>query len=120
MRHRADVPDVIENFSRVACEQRRKFAVILPRSRDRTLVDLAAGGAEIQILGRHVRMRAIQPDVALALLFRVVKGVRVKERPNELPADILKPEFEMRVLINGVVSAVKRRGANVDALLVGD
>ena len=44
----------------------------------------------------------------------------VKKGPDELAADIFQAEFEMGVLINGVVAAVERGGADVKALLVGD
>ena len=44
----------------------------------------------------------------------------MQKRPDKLPAHILEPEFKMRVLINRVMPAVKGRGADVDALLVGD
>ena len=46
--------------------------------------------------------------------------MRVKEGPDELAADIFQAEFEMRVLVNGVVAAKKVAGADVEALLVGD
>ena len=44
----------------------------------------------------------------------------VQERPHELPADILEAEFEMRVLIDGVVSAEESRRADHYPLLFGD
>ena len=44
----------------------------------------------------------------------------VKKRPDKLAADVFQPEFKMRVLVDGVVAAVKRGGADVEALLVGD
>ena len=65
-------------------------------------------------------MRAVEPDVTLALLFGVVKRMRMQERPDELAADIFEAEFEMRVLIDGVVAAEISGGADGDALLVGD
>ena len=46
--------------------------------------------------------------------------MRVKERPDELAADIFQAKFEMRVLVYGVMAAVKGCGADIDALLVGD
>jgi hypothetical protein len=42
----------------------------------------------------------------------------VQEGPDELAADVFQPEFEMGVLVNGVVAAVERGGADVQALLV--
>ena len=65
-------------------------------------------------------MRAVQTNVTLALLLRIVEGMRVKKRPDELAADIFQPEFEMCVLVDGVMAAVEGSGADVDALLVGD
>ena len=44
----------------------------------------------------------------------------VKEGPDELAADIFEAEFEMGVLVNGVMAAVEGGGADVEALLVGD
>ena len=44
----------------------------------------------------------------------------VEKRPNQLAADIFQSEFEMGVLVYGVVTAVKRAGTNIEALLIGD
>ena len=65
-------------------------------------------------------MRAIEPDVALALLFGVIERVCMEERPDKLPADILQAKLEVRVLVDRVVAAVKGGGADVEPLLVGD
>jgi len=65
-------------------------------------------------------LRAVEADVALALLLRIVKGMRVEERPDELAADVFEAEFEMGVLVDSVMAAVESGGANVEALLVGD
>ena len=65
-------------------------------------------------------MRAVQANVALALLLGIVKGMRVEERPDELAADVFEAEFEVGVLIDGVMAAVEGGGADVEALLVGD
>ena len=46
--------------------------------------------------------------------------MRVQEGPDELAADVFDAEFEVCVLVNRVMPAVKGGGANVDALLVGD
>src|SRR5262249_11071228 len=91
---------------------------ILPGLRNRSLVDFAAALAEEKRFRRHIRVRAVQSHVALALLFGIVKRMRVQERPDKLAAYILEPEFKMRVLIDRVMPAVKRGCANVDALLV--
>jgi hypothetical protein len=37
-----------------------------------------------------------------------------------LAADVFEPEFEMGVLVDGVMAAVEGGGANVEALLVGN
>jgi len=71
-------------------------------------------------LWRQVGLRAIETHVALALLFGVVKRVRVQERPDELPAHIFEPEFEMRVLIDRVVPAEKRPRTDHHTLFFGD
>ncbi len=46
--------------------------------------------------------------------------MRVEEGPDELAGNIFEAEFEMGVLENGVMAAVERGGADVEALLVGD
>src|SRR5215469_3103396 len=44
--------------------------------------------------------------------------MRVQERPDELAADVFEAELEMRVLVDRVVPAIKRGGADVEALLI--
>ena len=44
----------------------------------------------------------------------------MQERPDELPGDVLEPELEVRVLIDRVVTGVKRQRADRVALLVRD
>jgi hypothetical protein len=44
----------------------------------------------------------------------------VEKGPDELAADIFEAEFEMSVLVDGVMAAVESRGADVEALFVGD
>ena len=51
MRHRADVPDVAQNFARRRREQLRQLAVMVPRARNRLFVDRALFGAEVRVLG---------------------------------------------------------------------
>src|SRR5438270_11906307 len=118
MRHGADVPDVVEDFARVAYEESGKLTIVVPGASDRAFVKFFAFFVEEERDGWHVGLGAIEADVALALLLGIIKGMRVKERPYELAADIFEAEFEMGVLINGVVPAVKRGGANVEALPV--
>jgi hypothetical protein len=65
-------------------------------------------------------LRAIHSNVALALLFGIVEGMRVKKRPDELTADVFQAEFEMGVLINGVMAAEESGGTDVETLLVVD
>src|SRR3982074_2889632 len=62
----------------------------------------------------------VQAHVALALLLRVVKGMRVQERPDKLPADVFQAKFKMRVLVNRMVTTEKSGRANLQPLLVGD
>jgi len=63
---------------------------------------------------------AVEPDVTLALLLGIIEGMRVEKGPDELAADVFKAEFEMSVLVDGVMAAVKGGSTNVEALLVGD
>ena len=44
----------------------------------------------------------------------------MKERPDELAADIFKSEFEMRVLIDSVMATEISRSADRHSLLIGD
>ncbi len=44
----------------------------------------------------------------------------MEEGPDELAADVFEAEFEMGVLVDGVMATVESSGANVEALLVGD
>ena len=46
--------------------------------------------------------------------------MRVQKGPYKLPADIFQAKFKMRMLVDGVVSAVKSTRANIQALLIGD
>ena len=46
--------------------------------------------------------------------------MRVQKRPDELPADVLEPKFEMRVLVDGVMPAEIRSRPDHHALLLGD
>ena len=64
--------------------------------------------------------RAVVADVALALLLGVIERMGVQERPDELAADVFEAKLEVRVLIDGVVTGVKRGGADRGALLFGD
>ncbi len=120
MRHRTDVPDVAEDFARVAFEQRGQLFVIAPGARHGVFVNGALGRAKSGNLGREISGGMRKADVALALLLGVVKRVRVQERPDKLPADVFQAEFKVRVLVDGVMPAVKRGRADLQALLVGD
>jgi hypothetical protein len=46
--------------------------------------------------------------------------MRVQERPDELPAHILQPEFKVRVLKNGVMPGVERGCADGQPLFLGN
>jgi hypothetical protein len=59
-------------------------------------------------------------DVALALLFGIVERVGMEERPDELAADIFEAEFEMGVLVDGVMAAIEGGSADVEALFIRD
>ena len=127
MGHGADVPDVGEDGAGVVDEESGKLTVIIPGTDDGVFVDAPSGcvvekrfGIEHRILGGDVGLRAVEADVTLALLLGIVEGVGVKERPDELAADIFEAEFEMGMLVDGVMAAVERGGADVEALLIGD
>ncbi len=118
--HGADVPDVVENGARVADEKRRKLAIVVPGPGDGGFVEFLAFFIEEERRGRDVGLRAVQTNVALALLFGIIEGMRVEEGPDKLAADVFQAEFEMGVLVDGMMAAVEGGGANVDALLVRD
>ena len=65
-------------------------------------------------------MGTLKAHVTLALLLGVVEGMGVKKRPDELAANVLDSEFEVRMLIHGVMPAIESGCADVEALLVGD
>ena len=79
-------------------------AVALPGRLDRALVDRARLGRQAL---RHERPHLVEPHEALRGLLGVVEGVRVQERPHELPAHVLEAELEVRVLPDGVVAALE-------------
>src|SRR5262249_6063604 len=120
MRNRPDVPDVVEDFAGVVDEQSGELSVVVPGPRNGLLIDGARLLVEIEVDRRNVRLDAVHPNVALALLLGIVEGMRVQKRPDELAADVFQAELEVRVLIDGVMAAVKRGGADVQPLLVGD
>jgi hypothetical protein len=120
MGHGADVPDVVEDVARIADQERGKLAVVIPGAADRAFVNFFAFFVEEQRDRRNVGLSTVKAHIALALLFGIIKRVCVKKRPDKLSADVFQPEFKMRVLVDGVVAAVKRGGADVEALLVGD
>ena len=120
MRHRAYVPDVRENAARVVLEQNCQFAVSAPGASDRLLEDLSFGRAKTIAGRRNVGQGAVEANVTLALLLRVVKRMSVKEGPYELAAYVFETEFEMRVLIDSVMAGVKSGRTYGGALLFGD
>jgi hypothetical protein len=120
VRRRAHVPDIAENRARRRLEDARQLAVTLPGADNRLFVDRALGRTELRTFLRDVRLRAIETHVALALLLGVVKRVRVEKRPDELPADVLEAEFEVRVLVDGVMPAEVGPRTDHHALLFGD
>src|ERR1700730_14664306 len=113
MGYRADVPDVAQDFARVTLQERGQLAVVSPGARDGAFVNFAFRRAESGRLGRQVGERVCEADVPLALLLGIVEGVRVQERPDELPADVFESKFKMRVLIDRVMAAEKRGRADL-------
>jgi hypothetical protein len=120
MGHRADVPDVEKDFAGLGKKERREFPIIGPGAGDGAFVDGAGLGVEEERELRYVGLSAIHADVALRLLFGIVEGMSVKERPDKLAADVFQAEFEMRVLVDGVMTAEEGGSADVEALLVVD
>ena len=120
MRHRADMPNVEKNFAGLRKKKRRQLAIVGPGSGDGSFIDSAGFGVEEERDRRDVGLGTVHANVALALLLGIVERMGVKERPDELAADIFETEFEMRVLIDRVVAAEKSGGADVETLLVGD
>ena len=118
--HGADVPDVVEDVSCVADQEPGKVAVVVPGTGDGGLVGFLGLFVKEERDGGNVRLGAVQSDVALTLLFGIIKRVGVQEGPDELAADVFEAEFKMCVLVDGVVAAVKGARADVDTLLVGN
>lgn len=118
--HGANVPDVSEDSAGVVDEEEREFAVGVPGAGDGLFVDSAMSVVEKEGRGRDVGLGAIEPDVALALLLGIVEGVGVEEGPDELTAYVFEAEFEMGVLVDGVMATIESGGADVEALFVGD
>src|SRR5712691_8951734 len=120
MGHRADVPDVVQDRAGVADQEGREFSIVIPGAGDGLFVDFLAFFVEEERDGWNISLRAVEADVALALLLGIVERMGVEEGPDEVAADVFEAEFEMGVLVNGVVAAVEGGGADVGALLVGD
>src|SRR6266567_6863 len=118
--HRTDVPNVVKDGTRVTEQESGEFAIVIPGAGYGAFVNLFALCIEEEGNGRDEGLRAVEANVALALLFGIVKGMRVEERPDELAADVFEAEFEIGVLVTGVMAAVKGGGTDVEALLVGD
>src|SRR5947208_21132 len=81
---------------------------------------IGSNGVEKERDRRNVGLRAIHADVTLALLLGIVERMSVKEGPDELTTDVFEAEFEVRMLVNRMMTAEKSGGANVEALLVVD
>src|SRR5258708_6913195 len=120
MGHGADVPNVVEDGTRVTEQESGEFAIVIPSPGDGAFVNLFALCVEEERGGRDVGLGTVEANVALALLFGIVKGMSVEKGPDELAADVFEAEFEMGVLVDGVMAAVKGGSTNVEALLVGD
>jgi hypothetical protein len=120
MGHRTDVPDIEKNFAGLREEQRREFAIIRPGAGDGAFVDGAGFGVEEERDFGDISLGAVHADVTLRLLLGIVEGMGVEKGPDELAADVFQAEFEMGVLIDGVVAAEESSGADVEALLIVD
>ena len=118
--HRADVPDIVENVAGIGNEEFREFFIRGPGFCDGLLVEGAGSGVKEKALAGDEGLHFVHADVALGLLFGIVEGMGVQERPDELATNIFEAEFEMGVLKDRVVAAVESGGADVEALFVGD
>src|ERR1035437_5315637 len=98
------MPDVVEDFARVADEQRGEFAVGVPGAHDGLLIDGAAAGVEKKRRAGNEGLHFVHADIALALLLGIVKRMRVEKRPDELATDVFEAELKMRVLEDGVMA----------------
>src|SRR5580658_2675671 len=93
---------------------------MFPRARHRLFVNGALCRAKGAAFRRYISLRAIQTDVSLALLLRIVERMRVEEGPHKLPAHVFQSKLKMRVLVNGVMPAKVSCGPDHHPLLVGD
>ena len=109
---RADVPQVLQNAERVVLEQGRQLGVAVPGAQHGRLVDAESLARD----GRHEGARFLQLHVPLARLLGVVERIGVQEGPHELPRDVLEPELEVRVLVDGVMPGVEGQRADGVAL----
>src|SRR5207302_2606590 len=120
MRHHADIPNLGEDASRVIFQQGCQLTIGAPGASDGAREDFSFRCAESAAQRRNIGMRSVQPNVALALLLRVIKRVCMQKGPDELAADVLQAKLKMSVLINRVVAGIVRSGANGGALFFGD
>jgi len=120
MRQATDVPDIAEDVASVSGQEVAELAIAVPSARDGTAVNRAFDVTKRFGRCGNVGLGAVEPDVALALLYGIVKRMSMKKRPDELTTNIFETEFKVGMLKNGVVAAVKCGSANVDALLLGD
>src|SRR5487761_1676369 len=118
--HRTHMPNLAEDSAGFRLEDAREFSVTRPRTGNCVLVNRPIRRAKTAVFGRNVRLSAIEADVSLALLFGIVERMGVKEGPYKLSAHVLEAKFEMRVLIYGVMPAIKSGRADIDALLFRD
>ena len=77
VRHRTDVPDVVEDVARVADQESGEFAIVIPGAGDGAFIGFLALFVEEKRNRRDVGLRAVETNVALALLLRIVEWVRV-------------------------------------------
>src|SRR5208283_194865 len=120
MRHRANVPNAIQNVARVGNQKRRQLAIIGPGARDGSFVNGPRCFVEEKRNRRDVGLGPVEAHVTLALLLGVVEGMSMKKGPDELAANVLDAKLEVRVLIYRVMPAIESGCADVEALLVGD
>ena len=114
---RRQVPQLRHDAQGVRSQEVVEPAVGAPGPQDRPLVHAARLGPQaFGDEGPHL----VEAHEALGRLLGVVEGMRVQERPDELPAHVLEAELEVRVLVDRVVAPLEGEGADGLALGGGD
>ncbi len=101
----------------VSSLDRGQRAIGLPGRLQLALVHLAGRAAQS---GGDVGGDLVEPHEPLAGLLGVVEGMGMEEGPDELPAHVLQPELEVRVLVDRVMPRLEGQRTDGVALAGGD